>query len=200
MRHLIIFILLLISCDTFAQHDSSLFCKQYVQAIDYIKQDTFIKSLFDIKECKIKYSDELISGGIDPGLTDEFIYYLFNKHYDSVDKKLMDSTYGKIVAGRSQNNYKINCLTSDKKCNMHLEFARENDTIFGAVVNIIQKKSLHKKYKTIAEKDSITGETCYKFETKKGEPTWIVTTAADYLFIIDNKNNIKAVLKKKIMY
>jgi hypothetical protein len=199
MRYLIIFILLLITCDNFAQHDSSLFCKQYVQAIDYIKQDTMVKSLFDIKECKIKFSDELISGGIDPELTDEFIYYLFNKHYDSVDKKLMDSTYGKIVSGRTPNIYKINCLTSDKKCNLYLEFARENDTIFGAFVNKIQKKSYYKQYKVIANKDS-TGETYYQVETKKGEPTWWLTSAADYLFIIDNKNNIKAVLKKRICY
>ncbi len=159
----------------YGQTDSSLYCKQYAQAIDYLRKEAVIKSTFQLDDYRFQVSNQLVSGGIDPTFFERFMPYVYKKPFDSIDKKLIDATYGKIVEQRVPTVFTIKCLPSDNAANLRLNFARENDTVFGITISAISKKN--KKMKSLIS----------------------LEIGLDYLFIFNQENRIEFVLKKEIV-
>ena len=164
----------------YGQTDSSHYCKQYMQAIDYLRKEAMIKSAFQLDDYRFQVSNHLVSGGIDPTFFEQFMSYFYKKPFDSIDKKLIDATYGKIVEQRVPTVFTIKCLSSDNAANLKLNFARDNDTVFGITISAIENLSINKKH-------------------KKTRSLISLEIGLDYLFIFNRENNIEFVLKKEIV-
>ncbi len=138
-------LILLTWFSAYAQHESSMICDQSNEIIKYLRNDSLVKSTFKVKECNFRISKELGSGGIDPLFFEEYMFYLFNKRIELIDKNLIDSTYGKIVDTRKSDNGLIHCLKSDVHCNLTLDFSLENDSILSVVIYQITKNKYFKR-------------------------------------------------------
>ncbi len=170
-------LLLFFSCSLYAQMDSSLFCAQYLKAINHIKHDSSLTHEHSLKQYRFNLDKHLKAGGSIGYFLPEYFSYVYNKPYGDVDKKIVDSTYSLFSKNNSNNIYFISCLRSDRKPFFNLKFIRENDTIICIIVSRYEKQRhgfFHKKTKDTATESNF---------------------GLAYLFIFDNKNNIEAVFK-----
>ncbi|MGE0090875.1 MAG: hypothetical protein AB7S50_15505 [Bacteroidales bacterium] len=168
---------LIIPLELFSQRDSSTICNQYYQAIDYIRQDSFIRNTFQEKECKFKVSNEIKQGSLDYTFAGDLMSYILNKTSKLADDKVIDSIEKEMTNYKEAYSTKINCIDSDDKYNLTLNFERVNDTIFLASIHKIENKRL------IRHTDNSEG---------KNQKTFL-----EYLFIINRKNTIEKVFKRK---
>jgi hypothetical protein len=170
-------VFLLFSCSLYARKDSSLYCAQYLKAINHIKHDSSLTHEHSLKQYRFNMDQHLKAGGSIGYFLPEYFSYVYKKPYDAIDKKIVDSTYSLFSKNNSDSTYTISCLHSDRKPFFNLKVIRENDTIICIIVARFEKQRhglFHKK--TLGT---------------SADPTFGLA----YLFIFDNKNNIDVVFK-----
>ena len=176
-KYSIIILFVFLSCSLYARKDSSMYCAQYLKAINHIKHDSSLTHEHSLKQYRFSLDKHLKAGGSMGYFLPEYINYIYKKPYYDVDRQIIDSTYSLFRKNISDSTYYISCLQSDRKPFFKLKFIRENDTIICIIVSRYEKKRnglFHKKTQDIATD---------------------TTFGIAYLFIFDNKNNIEKVFK-----
>ena len=167
------FILILAIGNINAQNYEDIYCRQYKKAIEYIKKDTQLYTVFKTDAIAFNVNDAIGVGGIDPIFFEELVSYIFHKPFDSIERKLIDSTYECIKDFKSLKDSVANCFSIKRSNGFDLCFHRENETLFGATVNAHYEK---------------------KNPRNKTSPNQYLY----YLFIMNKQNDIEAVFKRPL--
>ena len=173
MKIIFLICTLIISLESIAQKDSSVFCNQYFQAISYIRQDSFTKTAFQVNECKFKVSNVIKSGSLDYTFVTDLMSYVINKTNKLIDSIMIESIEKELTKYDDDYSTKINCIGSDDRFNLTLNFERVSDTIFIARIYEIESN-------------------CFiRYKNRNTKPF------VEYLFIINRKNTIDKVFKRE---